>query len=346
MPFDSNKNIKGLATGIGSLPFKEPEQALELIFKYIPRAPFWPQLPKRGIREGMVEQYSEGLPGLKMTDDGLIFDRKSAENGLENFYERVISQDIASFRISREYSAGFYAFVEALEKKRASNAEFLKCQVTGPFTFSASIKDEAGTAVLHDEILMQAMVKGLAMKAQWQIDILRKFGKPLILFIDEPFLGAFGSAYTALTRETAVSVLTEFTDALKAEDVSIGVHCCGNTDWSILTDTPGIDIINFDAFGYLDKFTLYADSIGSFLKRGGALCWGIVPTQDLQEGITAESLLNVINSGLDALAKKGLDRGLVSDRLLLSPSCGLGTLQPSTADLIFGKLNILSSRLR
>jgi methionine synthase II (cobalamin-independent) len=338
--------IRGLATGVGSLPFKDPGEALDLIFKYIPNAPFWPQLPKRGIREGMVEQYSEAMPGLRMTDDGLFFDSKTAEQDLEVFYERIISRDTGYFKISEAYSAGLYAFVDMLKKRSLNSVEFIKCQVTGPFTFAASIKNEQGAALLHDDILMQAMAKGLVMKAQWQIDLLRQFKKPLILFIDEPFLGAFGSAYTALTRETALSVLAEFTESLKAPDVLIGVHCCGNTDWSILTDTPSVDIINFDAFSYLDKFTLYADGIKTFLTRGGLLCWGIVPTQDLQEGITSESLYEQINGGIENLVKKGVDRSLVSQQLLLSPSCGLGTLHTGTAGQIFSTLFDLSSRIR
>ena len=59
-------NIKGLATGIGSLPHTDSDKALDLIFKYTPQVPFWPQLPKRDKREGMVIQYSQGLPCLRL----------------------------------------------------------------------------------------------------------------------------------------------------------------------------------------------------------------------------------------------------------------------------------------
>ena len=68
------KNLKGLATGVGSLPHKEIGAALDLIFAYLPSIPFWPQLPKRDIREGMVAQFSENLPCLKVARDGLFFD--------------------------------------------------------------------------------------------------------------------------------------------------------------------------------------------------------------------------------------------------------------------------------
>ena len=51
----------GLATGIGSLPFLEPGEALELIWQYLPDIPHWPQLPQRGSSEGFVNQFLNPL---------------------------------------------------------------------------------------------------------------------------------------------------------------------------------------------------------------------------------------------------------------------------------------------
>jgi methionine synthase II (cobalamin-independent) len=339
-------NIRGIATGIGSLPFKEPGAAVDLIFHYLPHAPFWPQLPKRNVREGMVAQYSEHLPGLKVTDDGLEFDRKAAEDGLEDFYEHIIAMDLDHFRISETFAAGLYAFHAALKQRDLTSIRFIKCHVTGPFTFAASITDDSGAALLHDEVLMQAMVKGLVMKALWQIKLFSGFGKPVIIFIDEPYLGCFGSAYTALTRETAIKTLEDFCGALKSPDVMVGVHCCGNTDWSIFTDVKTIDIINFDAFNYMDKVSLYGPDLARFLKRGGILCWGVVPTQDFREGVTRELLAGKIQSGIDSLVRKGADRALLSEQLLVSPSCGLGTLDAGLPEKIFRLLGELSAYIR
>ena len=39
-----------------------------------------------------------------------------------------------------------------------------------------------------------------------------------------------------------------------------GVHCCGNTDWSILLKTK-MDILNFDAYAYAQSVALYPDEI-------------------------------------------------------------------------------------
>ena len=80
------KNLKGLATGVGSLPHQDADSALDLIFKYLPSIPFWPQLSKRDSREGMVAQFSENIPSLKVNHSGVYFDEQGKEEALEKFY--------------------------------------------------------------------------------------------------------------------------------------------------------------------------------------------------------------------------------------------------------------------
>ena len=196
-----NVPIKGLATGIGSLPHKDIEAALDLIFKYLPSIPFWPQLPKRDIREGMVAQFSENLPCLKVSRDGLFFSTlQDKEKELEIFYERIIAGDVDYFKISQDFASGLHKFYQRLENSSSSDIEFIKCQITGPFTFAASVKDELGGALLHNPVFMQVTLKGLMMKALWQIEFFKEFNKKIIMFVDEPYLGCFGSAYTPINR--------------------------------------------------------------------------------------------------------------------------------------------------
>jgi len=340
------QELKGLATGVGSLPHKDIDSALDLIFKSVPEAPFWPQLPKRDIREGMIVQFSENLPGLKITKEGLSFNPKDKEKELELFYERIIAQDTDYFAISSDFALGLHKFYQRLEKSGLKNIEFIKLQVTGPFTFAASIKDDMGAALLHDPVFMQAIIKGLSMKALWQIKLFRKFGKKIMLFFDEPYLGCFGSAYTPINRGDVVKGLTEITEGIKSKDVLAGLHCCGNTDWSIFTDTTSMDIINFDAFSFLDKLILYADNLKGFLQREGILCWGIIPTQEFSGEDSAASSIKKIQVGIEALEKKGLERELVLRNLMISPSCGLGTLDSQKAEQIFGLIQETSALIK
>lgn len=337
--------LEGLATGIGSLPHKDAQEAVDSVFRYCPKIPFWPQLPKRDLREGMITQFSENLPCLRVTDEGLFFDAQNKEKELEIFYERCILEDLDYFKISSIFALGLHKFYERLQEQDLADIEFIKCQVTGPFTFAASINDQKGKALLHDEIFMQAFLKGLTLKACWQVNFFKKFGKKMILFFDEPYLGCFGSAYAPLNRENVIKGLSELTAAVKFKDVLLGLHCCGNTDWSIFTDITSIDIISFDAFGFLERFVLYADNLKSFLKKGGIICWGIVPTQEFKGPETVDLLIGKIKAGIDALVKKGLEKELLLSNLLISPTCGLGALEPRRADSIFGLLSEVENKL-
>jgi methionine synthase II (cobalamin-independent) len=340
--------LSGLATGIGSLPFKDPDPALDLIFSCCPQVPFWPQLPRHGVSESMVAQFSEKFPCLRLTLDGVVFDCIDQDRQLEKFYDRLISQDLESFALSRGYAPGLWRFYERLQTQDIRDVRAIKLHVTGPFTFAASINDGMGLPLLHDEVFMQAFVKGLIMKASWQIKLFRRFGKQLIIFIDEPYLSSFGSAFAPVTREDVLPVLAEFCTVLSAEDVHIGVHCCGNTDWSLFTETKGLDIINFDAFDFLDRIILYAQQLDGFLSRGGILCWGIVPTelQDERSGLTKERLREKIEGGIRQLAAKGINEKLIRERLLISPACGLGNRDIVTAQKVFKLLKELSDDLR
>jgi len=190
------------------------------------------------------------------------------------------------------------------------------------------------------------MVKGLGMKALWQLDFFKEFGKKMIIFLDEPYLTAVGSAYTTVGRREVIETLSELCGLLKASGCLTGVHCCGNTDWSMLTDSDGVDIINFDAYEFQERFVLYADNLSRFLKKGGVICWGIVPTQSDASQETPEGLCARIKSGLDILARKGIDRDLLLDRLMISPSCGLGTLSERQAEGILGLLGQTSAFIR
>jgi methionine synthase II (cobalamin-independent) len=338
--------LQGLTTGIGSLPHQDAEQALDLVFNYCPQIPFWPQLPKRHIRESMTAQFSEGLPCLNMAATGVIFDSRDKDKQLEHFYEKIIVRDVSYFKISAEYARGLWAFYRRLKAGESGDIKFIKCQITGPFTFAAGINDQDARALLHNQIFFEAFTKGLLMKALWQIEVFKEFRKKIIVFIDEPYLACFGSAYTPIDRDRVIKVLGELAGELKSSGALVGLHCCGNTDWSMLAQIKAIDIISFDAFGFLERVLLYSDSIKNFLNRGGMLCWGIVPTSEFNDQIQAKTLVEMIVKGIEAFARKGINKDTLLKGLLLSPACGMGTLPPQRAKAVLEVLGKLSPEIK
>jgi hypothetical protein len=137
-----------------------------------------------------------------------------------------------------------------------------------------SVKDNSGKVILYDEILSDAAAKLLRLKAGWQEKMLARISKNTIIFIDEPAMTSYGSAFFSLPKERIIELLQEVMDGIGGLK---GIHCCGNTDWSLILST-GIDILNFDAYNFAESLTLYPAEVKAFLDRNGAIAWGIVPS--------------------------------------------------------------------
>ena len=337
-----------IATGIGSLPISDPDKAAALSLRYLPEAPIWPQLPQRDFREQMDGQYSETLPGLRLdaVKNRFYFDTaKDLTPELEKFFERYIEKDYEFFRISEQYAAGFYGLLRALKSGLPPGARYVKGHITGPLTAGISFKDEAGKDIIHNDVLFDAVVKGLAMKAAWQIRELKQYGKPVIIFIDEPAMESLGSAFSAVSSEVVAEKLNEIIDTIHELGGIAGIHCCGNADWPMLFNTR-IDIVNFDAFGYMEKVMLYPEDIKKFLGRGGALAWGVVPTGAFTGDETADLLIAKLEAGMKRLEAQGIKRETILRQCLITPSCGMGSLTPDKAEAILKLLREVSDRMQ
>ena len=337
-----------IATGIGSLPISDPDKAAALSLRYLPEAPIWPQLPQRDFREQMDGQYSETLPGLRLdaVKNRFYFDTaKDLTPELEKFFERYIEKDYEFFRISEQYAAGFYGLLRALKSGLPPGARYVKGHITGPLTAGISFKDEAGKDIIHNDVLFDAVVKGLAMKAAWQIRELKQYGKPVIIFIDEPAMESLGSAFSAVSSEVVAEKLNEIIDTIHELGGIAGIHCCGNADWPMLFNTR-IDIVNFDAFGYMEKVMLYPEDIKKFLGRGGALAWGVVPTGAFTGDETADLLIAKLEAGMKRLEAQGIKRETILRQCLITPSCGMGSLTPDKAEAILKLLREVSDKMQ
>ena len=337
-----------IATGVGSLPLTDPDKAAALSLRYLTTVPIWPQLPQRDFREHMSEQYSETLPGLQLDTVKQRFffntthDHTSA---LERFFERYLEKDYDFFKITEDHAAGFYSFLRVLKKRVPETLRFLKGHITGPLTVGMSFKDDAGKDIIHNELYYDAVVKGLAMKAAWQIRELGQFGKPVIIFIDEPAMESLGSGFSAVAPETVAEKLHEIIATIHELGGIAGVHCCGNADWPLLFNTP-VDIVNFDAFGYMDKVLLYPDDIKKFYGRGGTLAWGIVPTANFTGRETTGGLIARLEEGVQRLSQAGMDKAKILRQCIITPSCGMGSLTPERAEAILQLLKDVSDTMQ
>lgn len=325
-----------LTTGIGSLPYIDAVESAEMVCKDFD-IPFWPQLPRRGFNENMYTQFSQGLPGLVIDEKNRrIHMRGSGDlsEELARVHEAYISKDYNSFGITDEFAKGFYEFIKAAKRHKP---QYAKGHVTGPVSFGLGIVDEKERPVMYNDEIREAFVRLLGMKAMWQIDRLRDIAREVIVFIDEPYLTSFGSGFVNIQRQDIVSMLNAIISDIHSKLAIAGVHCCGNTDWSILTDTD-VDIINFDAYSYAGNVLLYYQDIFNFLKKGGYLAWGIVPTSESVLKETDKALFERLSLEIENLDKKSIPKELVASNSILTPSCGMGTLSENLTEDIIKKL--------
>ena len=328
------------ATGIGSLPFKDSLKACGLVFDNFKKIPFWPQLPKRSYLEHMYCQFSEGMPGLNLDEKAktLYINTEKASAEIENVYQRYLDNDLEYFKVSPRYAEGLYEFCGSF-KKSVRNPDFVKGQITGPVSFALSITDQNKRAVIYDKEIFEVVTKVLSMKAKWQIGKLKALNPNVIIFIDEPYLVSIGSSFVNIPREDVIKSLDEINNAIKGEGALSGIHCCGNTDWPLLLKRD-IDIINFDAYNFMKEFLLYTGEIRNFLENGGTIAWGVVPSSEAIDKEDAPGIARRLKDGLNSLIYKGVDKESISS--VVTPSCGLGTLDEKRAEKIIELTNRVS----
>lgn len=144
----------GAVSGVGSLPFRDPDEALEFVRRWSPELPYWPQLPQAGPSEEMIAQFAPPI--------GFCDKHQSLSNSLKNDWS---------------IPAGLAAFSRAAPWTGIA----LRGQVTGPVTLSARLPDVAP----------MALAAWVAKLARMQAGLL---GRPVLITVDEPLLAMGGEA--------------------------------------------------------------------------------------------------------------------------------------------------------
>jgi methionine synthase II (cobalamin-independent) len=334
-------------TVVGSFPHTDASALTDRILARFAEMPAWPQMPVRDWRESMYVQYSEGLPGAVIDgrEQRIYFrggDALYAE--LEPFYQALIEEDVERFAITADYARGLGLFLETVPRLNP-RPKWVKGQVTGPFSFAMTVTDQNKRSLAYDPDLYEVAVQGMAMKARWLARRLRQVAENALVTLDEPYLCSFGSAFVNVPRGDVIAAIDSAVKAIHKEGALAGLHCCGNTDWSLVLST-GLDVINFDAYEYFQGLTLYPEDLRTFLLKGGILSWGIVPGSRTSADLDPRALLGALDNRIGQLVAKGMDRGMIYRQSLITPSCGLGTESVERADRAVDALLELSNLIR
>lgn len=305
--------LGGEATGVGSLPHTDAASALSLALERCPRVPFWPQLPERHPREGMIAQGLAGLePLLAPRSVGFFAEDSEA-------LQRALVEPAPWGEAEAQ---GLVAMERALIEGRGRDARLIKGQLAGPLTLAACL-EVGGAPAWRDPALVRALGARVANQAIDQLTRLRRAGHPVLIVLDEPMLGLLPPEALE-AGSPAMEALTWALAAISACGGLSGLHCCSAPPWSALTHLP-IDVVSFDAASHLHTLLESPDGLAWLTARG--VIWGWVPTVEaapMEPGARAEAWWRALS--------KVLDPGPLLRRSLFSPACGLAGLGVAEAE--------------
>ncbi|MCL2542889.1 MAG: methionine synthase [Nocardioidaceae bacterium] len=305
------------ATGVGSFPGADQrdfDEALRIVLGELGSEgglPFLPEVPGRGTHAGMTGR-AVGLLGELDADlqpDGWRLTGTSGAPALDQRRARsLLAQDL-----------------DTLEERAAGLTGDLKVQVTGPWTLAATVERPRGDKVLADHGARRDLAQALAVAVGEHLaDVRRRLpdAARIVLQLDEPALPAVLAARiptaSGFGKHRAIHP-PEASEALQwvieAAGPDVWVHCCAPQAPIALLRGAGatgvmVDLDLLDADGH--------DACAEALEAGDTVVLGVVPP--LGAARMPKGTIERVLRWLDLL---GLDPEQVSERLLLSPSCGL-----------------------
>jgi hypothetical protein len=328
-----------LTTAMAVMPHRNLNRAMEVALSL--DVPFWPQLPHLSYYEDMYVQASEHFPGIVLDLEKRTL-RFSREKFIREFEQTMAHFDEPDyFDISQIYSSVYHVFLNL----NLSDRPAIRGQIEGPISFGFNVLDENDRPILFDDTVRPFLLEFLARRVNVQLSRLKKLNRNAFMFVDEPGLQFLFSGLSGYGDVPAKEDMETFFSMIERPR---GVHLCGNPDWDFLLGLD-LDVLSFDAYSNGEVFAAYAPAIRKFLDRGGAIVWGIVPTN--YEPFEKEDLASLGDRLADiwgALDKKGIDQRFILSRSMLSPAtcCLVNPDREKTVEKAFTTIQRLALMLR
>jgi methionine synthase II (cobalamin-independent) len=301
------------ATAIGSYPGEDFDEALKVVLGELPDFAHLPEVPGRGITAGMV---GRGLAvmaelgvdlqpaGWRMTDAPGVDHRRARS---------LLTQDL-----------------DAVEEQAQGYEHAFKIQVCGPWTLAATVEKPRGDKVLSDHGARRELAQALAEGVRAHVaDVRRRLPgvERLVVQIDEPALATVldGKVPTAsgfgrhrvVHPPEASEALGWVLAAVTESGAEAWVHSCApGTPLGLLRGAGAQGLaVDLSVLSAADH-----DVLAEALEAGEVVALGVVPGTDPATPPTDAHVTESVLRWLDML---GLDPGEVSDRLVVTPACGL-----------------------
>lgn len=299
-------------TAMGIMPHRNADRAIDLALGL--DVPFWPQLPNVSYYEDMYAQASEHFPGVTIhetlgtiTFDGAKFEQDILEYALICDQEEV-------FGLSPAYSTTFHSFLSRDLGDRPS----IRGQVIGPVSFGFRIADESRRPIIYNDEVRPILFEFLQKKVNRQYRELAEKNANAFVWLDEPGLTWVFSALSGYGDEPAKEDYRRFFDGIEGPKA---LHLCADINLPYLFDL-GTDIVSFDTYQVGGMPGEYAAALGRFIRRGGIVSWGLVPTDSVNQGReTPESLAQRLDEAWQKVSRSsGLSVDEIANSSLLAPA--------------------------
>ena len=299
-------------TAMGIMPHTDIGRALELALSF--DIPFWPQLPAVSYYEDMYAQASDHFPGLVVDPaaEKIVFDPDRFAEELVTYAEICDLDD--THALSPAYSVVYHHFL-SLDLTRYLA---IRGQVTGPVSFGFRVTDTDLRPLIYHEDARTLLFDFLQKKLNHQYRELRQKNANAFVWLDEPGLGWVFSAFSGFSD---VATKEHYAAFLAGIEGPKALHLCADINLPYLLSL-GLDLLSFDAYQIWTWPAEYAIVVGDFLRQGGLLGWGIVPTDPWnQKRETAESLMaRIENMWAKVTAVSGIPAAQIAAQSLLAPA--------------------------
>lgn len=329
--------VTPITTAIGSLPHHNLDSAMALAFHT--DLPSLPQIPIRNPKEYMIAQSLDGLAGLKAETDGsvtldsdlwLAKSRELDERLLQAYSQSTLPHAFEAFEPDPSTSSSWKGFLWELEERGLKEA---KIQLAGPLTSQWAIRIQNGKSPEQIPGLSTQIYRLVLARCIGMCRKLKSKGIHPTLFLDEP--GLYGLNLSSPRHILGIQELKLVIQTLINEGADVGLHCCSNTKWDKILELP-LSILSFDTEISLSEILKQKELLSQFIKRGGRLSFGIIPTTlshpELRIFDNTEKVKNLIGEIKQALTRDLFVRVMQSS--IWTPACGLALQTPGDADLI------------
>jgi hypothetical protein len=314
---------------LGGLPHRNAAQALDLMRRYAGTLLVWPQLPQRSFREQSFVQSAIGFPGLVIdaARSRVYVERQGAEQRLDRLGLAYLEDRNTFAALAADDAAGLDELLRQGDMARGALA--LKGQIMGPISLAAQLTDELDRPLVYDEVLFDAVVQHLHLRAAWQESRLLGLNATTIICLDEPFLETVGLPFLPLDWERAREQIEQ---ALAGVRGCKAIYAGGAVDWAEVLKIS-LDIIMADTCEHSQSLVAAAGPLDAFLERGGVVGLGVVSNdEEVLARLTAEGLVDQVMALALALESAGIAVERLLSQSLISTAGTLSQLPVPAAE--------------